>query len=185
MMSDAADRWNARYADAADSVPEAARVLLQGAQWLPACSPEAPLDALDLACGRAGNGQWLAERGYRVTAWDVSELVIEQIARRRPALIAHCEVRDVSSQPPEPDSFDIIVVARFLDRALCPAIAQALKPGGVLFYQTFTHGLSNDDYLLRSNELLDLFDSLNILEYHEPEPDASGKAEAQLVARRP
>ncbi len=183
-MSEAGDRWNARYADATDVVPVPARVLQCGAQWLPENDPDDALRALDLACGRAGNGQWLAERGHRVTAWDISERVIEQIRQRRPALIAQCEVRDVCAQPPSADSFDIIVVTRFLDRALCPAIAQALKPGGVLFYQTFTHGLSNADYLLEPNELLDLFDTLSILEYHEPEPDASGKAEAQLIARR-
>lgn len=183
-MSDAADRWNARYSDTDEAVPAPARVLQYGAQWLPTIEPDKSLDALDLACGRAGNGQWLAERGYRVSAWDVSERVIEQIRQRRPALIAQCQVRDVSEQPPSANSFDIIVVSRFLDRSLCPAIAQALKPGGVLFYQTFTHGLSNPDYLLKPNELLDLFDTLSILEYHEPEPDASGKAEAQLVARR-
>ncbi|MGQ7845980.1 class I SAM-dependent methyltransferase [Granulosicoccus sp. 3-233] len=183
-MSDTSDRWNARYGDGDDVVPPPARVLQYGASWLPESTSGETLQALDLACGRAGNGQWLAERGYRVTAWDISERVIEQIRQRRPAIIAQCEARDVSAQPPAAESFDIIVVARFLDRDLCPAIARALKPGGVLFYQTFTHGLSNPDYLLESNELLDLFDTLSILEYHEPEPDASGKAEAQLVARR-
>jgi tellurite methyltransferase len=99
-------------------------------------------------------------------------------------LLYDVAVRDVSEQPPLPDSFDVIVVCRFLDRNLCPAIAAALKPGGILFYQTFTQGLSNPDYLLRNNELITLFSELDILEYHEPEPDAHGKAEARLVARK-
>jgi len=93
-------------------------------------------------------------------------------------------VRDVSQQPPEPESFDVIVVSRFLDRSICPAISRALKPDGVLFYQTFVHGLSNPDFLLAPNELLSLFSELHILEYHEPVKDADGKAEARLIARR-
>lgn len=183
-MDESADRWNAHYAQAQGAVPAPAQVLLDGVRWLPETSPDKPLLALDLACGRAGNGQWLAEQGYQVSAWDISEAAIEQIRRRQPQDITSAEVRDVSAQPPEADSFDVIVVARFLDRSLCPALIRALKPGGVLFYQTFTQGLSNPDYMLMPQELPELFDTLSILEYHEPEPDASGKAEARLVARR-
>jgi hypothetical protein len=49
----------------------------------------------------------------------------------------------------------------------------ALKPGGLLFYQTFTRnkldqqGPSNPDYLLASNELLRLFKPLNVVFYQE------------------
>lgn len=161
-------------------VPAAADGQLQDPHW----SIPGRATALDLACGQAGNGQWLARRGFEVTAWDISDAAIERLQTRQPALIEHAAVRDVSAEPPAADSFDVIVVARFLDRALCPAIAQALKPGGTLFYQTFTHGLSNPDYLLRANELLFLFDSLRVLEYHEPEVGVDGKAEARLVARR-
>lgn len=184
-------------------MPAPAEVLSEGARWLtgavvaeavvvtednasdaPASSTPSAKNALDLACGRAGNGQFLAERGFQVSAWDLSDTVIEEIRGRKPALIHQASVRDVSAQPPEPNSFDIIVVARFLDRMLCPAIVQALKPGGLLFYQTFVYGLNNPDYLLAPNELLALFSDLHILEYHEPAKDRHGKAEARLVARR-
>jgi hypothetical protein len=33
--------------------------------------------------------------------------------------------------------YDVIVVSYFLYRPLLPPISQALKPGGLLFYQTF------------------------------------------------
>ena len=178
-------KWNARYQFSGDSVPAPARVLSQGVRWLPAISDSSNNQphALDLACGLAGNAHFLAERGYHVSAWDSSSAVIEKVCARKPAVIAEARVRDVVTHPPEPASFDIIVVSRFLHRAMCPAIAGALKPGGVLFYQTFVHGLSNPDYLLAPNELLTLFQSLQVLEYHEPAKDGDGKSEARLIAR--
>ena len=167
-------------------------VLTQGLRWLPDSQAGPPDNdqsdnrrkALDLACGRAGNAHLLAQTGFCVSAWDISDAVIDHIKQRQPAIIDHALVRDVSQQPPEPDSFDVIVVSRFLDRSICPAIARALKPGGVLFYQTFVHGLSNPDYLLAPNELLTLFSDLDTLDYHEAAKDEHGKAEAWLVARR-
>ena len=191
MTKSIASKWNVRYAYSGEPIPAPAEVLSRGERWLPDPSVRptdsgaaTKLTALDLACGRAANGQWLALRGFHVSAWDISETVVEEIRSRKPSLLDDVAVRNVSEQPPLPDSFDVIVVCRFLDRNLCPAIVAALKPGGILFYQTFTQGLSNPDFLLRDNELLTLFSELDILEYHEPEPDAHGKAEARLVARR-
>ena len=209
-----AGKWNSRYAFSGDTVPPPAEVLSRNAKWLPerARASEPPGagalggatragaegegdalpgaatrgdgEALDLACGRAGNGEWLAARGYRVTAWDISAKVVEAIGARPASGIARAEVRDVLADPPAPETFDVIVVARFLERALCPAIARALRPRGVLFYQTFTHGLANPRYLLGPNELLELFPSLVVLSYREPAPGADGRAEAMLVARQ-
>ncbi|MFK7995689.1 MAG: class I SAM-dependent methyltransferase [Granulosicoccus sp.] len=189
-MKSEASKWNARYAYSGRGIPPPAQVLSRGVRWLPEVdaqvSPqtaEAPR-ALDLACGRAANGQFLADRGFKVSAWDISENVIQEIRTRNPFVLEEALVRDVSTHPPEPDSFDVIVVSRFLDRKLCSAISGALKPQGVLFYQTFVHGLSNPDYLLAPNELLSLFSDLHVLEYHEPEKDVNGKAEAQFVGMR-
>ncbi len=186
MTSDTSSKWNTRYAKSGASLPPPADVLLCSERWLPGLASErANLKALDLACGRAANAEWLGQQGYHVTAWDISEAVIADIQQRPSSRIALAQVRDVSVQPPAPHSFDIIVVCRFLDRSLCPAISAALKPGGILFYQTFTQGLSNPDYLLKSDELPRLFERLSVLEYHETEPDESGKAEARLIARCP
>ncbi len=185
MTEQITSKWNARYNYSGAPVPPPADVLSRGARWLPTMSSEDEARcALDLACGRAANAQWLANRGFIVSAWDISEVVIDAIRQRQPCLITEAIVRDVTLHPPEPASFDVIVVSRFLDRSLCPAISAALKPGGTLFYQTFTHGLSNPNYLLNPNELLSLFAELDILEYHEPPPNAAGKAEARLIARR-
>lgn len=171
-------KWDARYAYSGDAVPAPAEVLSRQAVHLPPAGR-----ALDLACGRAGNGEWLAARGFDVTAWDVSPVVIDAIVARRASGIARTEVRDVLENPPAPASFEVIVVARFLERALCPAISAALVPGGLLYYQTFTHGLNNPDYLLKEAELADLFPALEVLHFSEQVPDADGRAEAMFVAR--
>lgn len=200
-MNDSADKWNTRYAESTSlaanresgTAPDGnrakqrqpAEVLTRFAHWLPdPTGRQQRVQALDLACGRAGNAEWLAGRGFHTTAWDISQVAIEDILERRPRLVDCAETRDVIEQPPEPESFDVIVVSRFLERAVCPAIAAALKPGGTLFYQTFTQGLTNPDYLLKPNELPALFGQLHIREYRDPEVNESGKAEAQLVARR-
>ncbi|MEE9319786.1 MAG: class I SAM-dependent methyltransferase [Granulosicoccus sp.] len=184
--SPTASKWNARYAYSGEPLPAPAEVLSRGERYLPRSQSSvsvAPLLALDLACGRAASGEWLAARGFNVTAWDISEKVIASIKERPGSRIAIAEARDVVTAPPLTQSFDVIVVCRFLERSICPAIAAALKPGGVLFYQTFTHGLSNPDYLLGSNELPELFSMLNVYSYEEPEPDSADRAEAKLVGR--
>ena len=176
-------KWNSRYAFSGDTLPPPAAVLSRGARWLPAIGDPAPL-ALDLACGRAANAEWLGTRGFTTYAWDFSEKVVADINARKHSRITLAEVRDVVAEPPDTGRFDVIVVSRFLDRGLCPAISAALTSGGVLYYQTFTHGLSNPNYLLGENELPQLFPELEVLDYLEPAPDKNGKAEAQLIARR-
>lgn len=70
-------------------------------------------------------------------------------------------------------SYDVVVVSRFLDRNLKDAIIGALKPGGLLFYQTFDRdkvggaGPNNPDYLLSNNELLRMFSLLQVVFYRE------------------
>jgi hypothetical protein len=82
-------------------------------------------------------------------------------------------VRDLTAAPPPPEHFDLILVAHFLDRGLCPAIARARRPGGLLFYQTFSReavsdrGPSNRAYRLGPNELLDLFRGLVVRAYRD------------------
>lgn len=184
LVSDAsASKWNARYAYSGDSIPPPAEVLSRFVACLPGTAGDAGR-ALDLACGRAGNGEWLGARGFEVTAWDASDAVIAALRARPGSRIAHPEVRDVVAMPPPANTFDVIVVARFLERALCPAIVAALRPGGVLFYQTFTHGLTNPAFLLEPGELPALFSELEVCHYHEESPVGTGRAEAMLVGRK-
>ena len=77
------------------------------------------------------------------------------------------------SDPPLPNSYDLIVVTHFLDRSLAPLLMDALRPNGLLFYQTFTRtcvregGPTNPGFRLADNELLSLFSPLHLIVYRE------------------
>ncbi len=162
-------KWDQRYRSA-EGLPEPALILREFGHLLPP-----PADALDLACGLGASALWLAQRGFRVSAWDLSPVAIRQLsaqAQERGLPVA-AAVRNVIFEPPPPGRFDLILVAHFLERRLAPAIAAALRPGGLLFYQTFSReavsdcGPSNPMYRLAPNELLGLFPDLIVRAYSD------------------
>ena len=186
------DRWDQRHAAAAD-IGAPAQVLLENAHLLPAHGV-----ALDLACGRGPNALWLAEHtGLEVHAWDVSPVGLARlraVARER-GLAVTTEARDVVARPPQPASCDVLVVTHFLERAIVPALISALRPGGLLLYQTFTReavsarGPSTPEWRLARNELLDLFAGLIVRAYREEgrlgDRSRGLRDLAYLVAERP
>jgi len=170
----------------------AAAVLADSLHLLPARGR-----ALDLACGLGSNAMLLAGSGLDTEAWDYSPVALarlEERARRQGLNITPCE-RDVEQAPPEPGSFDVIVVANFLHRPTAPALIQALRPGGVLFYQTWSRarvsdaGPSNPDFRLAEGELLTVFADLQPLLYREEGDQGDTRHGlrdiAQLIARKP
>ncbi len=186
------DKWEQRPAAADWAAARPSALLEQFQHLLP---PQGR--ALDLACGLGANGRLLARRGLDTWAWDRSTVAIDRVAAdaREQRLALHAERRDVVAAPPTPDSFDVIVVSRFLERALCPAIAAALRPGGLLFYQTFVRddvgprGPANPAYRLERNELLRLFPQLTLRLYREEgrvgDITQGVRDEAWLIAQRP
>lgn len=169
-MQTAQQKWDGIYQTASDDEPRATEVLQNNHYLLPKQGV-----ALDLACGLGGNALMLAEKGLMVHAWDISPIAIAKLdaLAESKGLEIHTEVRDVISLPPAPNSVDVLVVSLFLSRELCPALAAAVKPGGVLLYQTYcaekvsAGGPSNPDYLLEDNELLRLFPNMKLRVYRE------------------
>ena len=162
-------KWDAIYRQSQHK-PEPARVLIENACLLPSRGR-----ALDLACGQGGNAMLMAAAGLTVDAWDISAVTIKNLQDQAADRNLHINARqcniEASILPTE--AYDVIVISRFLDRALCNEIMVALKAGGLLFYQTFTRdklaalGPSNPEYLLASNELLHLFAPLTLIFYQE------------------
>lgn len=195
-MADSAEsdarKWDRRHAANGDDAPRPARVLAENLHLLPATGL-----ALDLACGRGANALQLAAAGLETQAWDISTIALGHVARGAAAVGVgiHTECRDVVANPPPPSSFEVIVVSHFLDRSLAPHLVAALRPGGVLFYQTFTRaavddtGPGNPLYRLAPNELLRLFSVLQVLVYREEDrvgdTGRGWRNEAMLVGRRP
>ena len=169
-MSHPSTKWNNRYRSIKISDGTPSRVLEENAHLLPKGGR-----ALDLACGLGANALLLAKRGLNTSAWDVSEVVIAKLQAyaEKLTLGVRAQVRDVESYPPAENSFDVIVVSRFLERSLVPRLIKALKPNGLIFYQTFTQDAVNDTgpsslaYRLKPNELLIMFRPLRILVYRE------------------
>lgn len=164
------DKWDARYQDADPAQATPCRVLAEFSHLLPGGGR-----ALDLASGLGGNALLLAERGLETEAWDISPVAVAKLDAHARALglPLTASVRDVERAPPEPGAFDVIVVSYFLERGLAPALIDALRPGGLLFYETFTRekvddsGPSNPEFRLAPNELLHLFSPLRLLAYRE------------------
>jgi tellurite methyltransferase len=184
-------KWDARYGEGDAAAARPCAVLETFRHLLPSAGP-----ALDLACGLGGNALLLAAGGLQTSAWDLSPVAIAKLERYAAGrgLPLRAEVRDVQLRPPEPESFDVIAVGYFLDRDLAPALQRALRPGGLLFYQTWTReavddrGPGNPDFRLGPNELLRLFPGLRVIAYREEglfgDPAQGLRNEAWLVAAR-
>lgn len=159
-------KWDKIYAQDSAEVWPAAEVLQENRHLLPKSG-----SALDVACGLGANALLLARQGLSTHAWDISEVAIDKLnsVALQAGLSLQATMRDISIQPPDERSFDVIVVAHFLDRSVMPSLVAALKPGGLIFYQTFTRekvtdsGPSCADFRLKPNEFLIFFQSLRII----------------------
>ena len=184
------DKWNRIYSDStSNESPHVARVLFENAHLLPKRGV-----ALDLACGRGGNALFLSKQGLTTHAWDVSSTVLEQLQSFPEAKSIQTCVFDAEREDLPIEQFDVIVVSRFLHRPLLPQLVDALKPEGLLYYQTFIAdkaqnvGPNRADYLLQPNELLNRFREMKILVYREEgltgDQSQGFRNEALLVAQK-
>ena len=120
--------------------------------------------ALDVACGEGRNSIFLAQRGFQVTALDISEVGLGKAKKRAEAegLVIDFQAADLDEYHFS-EQFDLIINFNFLLRNLIPMELQALSPGGLLIIDTImespqllaTH--KNPAYFLRSGELLQVF----------------------------
>jgi 2-polyprenyl-3-methyl-5-hydroxy-6-metoxy-1,4-benzoquinol methylase len=164
------EKWDRIYQQRLAAELEPTEVLLENAHLLPVAG-----EALDLACGLGGNALYLAQHGFSVTAWDISPVAIEALSKKALdlGLKIAAQALDVETQAFPQEAFDVVVVSRFLSRPLAQVIRNSLKPGGLLFYQTYIkdklspYGPSNPDYLLSENELIQLFKGMRVLVYRE------------------
>jgi len=96
--------------------------------------------ALDLGCGQGRNAVWLAQRGWRVTAVDYSDVAIDrarQLAAAQDVEVEWIEA-DVTSFIPPAGAFYLVLIA-YLQipashrRKVLAQAAAALASGGTLF----------------------------------------------------
>lgn len=161
-------KWNDIYQNDDFSLP--AEVLTDNSFLLPENG-----SALDLASGLGANALFMAAHGLETNVWDISSIALKKLQQKAKQKNLSLLVKQVFIEPtifPE-NTFDVIVVSRFLDRSLSNAIIESLKIGGLLFYQTYvrekrgTSGPKNPMFLLGRNELLTLFSPLHLVSYRE------------------
>ncbi len=191
-MNDLREKWDRIYSQDQPDRHAPVQLLTENAFLLPPAGR-----ALDLACGLGANAIFLAEKGLKVTALDISSTAIEKLrafaGRRELAIEARQEALTPASL--QASAFDVIVISRFLDRSLKDAILAALKPGGLLFYQTFTRlkvhagGPNNPAYLVDTGELLRLFSALRTVYYRDNavlgDIRQGLRNEAQFIGQKP
>lgn len=175
------------------AIDEPAGWLVANRDVLPRCiaGAHAPR-ALDVACGRGRHALWLAAAGFEVEAVDRDTEALTALARRASELGLGAATRVADLEQPATSlgvaCYDLVVVFRYLHRPLFPAIRRALRPGGVLVYETFTAAQAtrgrptNPAFLLQSGELRALVAPLEVVRQHEG--DVGGEMLAGVVARR-
>ena len=154
--------------------------------------------ALDLAAGAGRDAVFLAKRGWNVMAVDIKQDALNRVLD----LATQNEVSEkidtlkldleagTERLPFEAESYDLIIVMRYLYRPLLPKLSSLLKDEGLLFYSTFMEGSEkfgsprNPNYLLRKGELAETYSGLTIIKDHIHHlPD--GRPVASFLAQKP
>jgi tellurite methyltransferase len=162
-------------------------------EWAARLAPRvpAPRRALDLAMGRGRHAIELARNGLRTYGvdrrLDAVRDAVDLASSEGLTLQVWCA--DLTEFPLPPGAFDLVVVARYLQRSLFSAIRETITPGGLVVYETFTarqreHGTgpTSPDHLLEPGELRERFSGFEVLFDQEV---TSPEAVARIVARRP
>ena len=152
--------------------------------------------ALDLASGEGRNAVFLAQTGWKMDAVDISPVGLRKsrkLAKEAGVKINFLQA-DLDSYPIARGKYDLIMVLYFWNRRLLPQIKRGLKNGGRILFETYTletllrglQGPREAKYLLKANELLDLFRDFRVLFYREGIFREGGrrKAIASLIAEK-
>ena len=182
------DKWERRYSEGSYTARTHPTALLE--EWLIRL-PRGR--ALDMACGAGRNALFLAAAGYQVDAMDISSVALARGAARAAEL--GVEVNwvnvDLDTAALSADSYDLVVVARYVNRGITDALMASLREGGHLLYEQHfltdqeVDGPRSQSFRLEPNELLEMFRGLRVLYYREAlttDRDGRTMALAQLIA---
>ncbi len=194
------DKWNARYLAGAYEERTHPSALLEhwaGRLQVTGLVPK----AIDLACGSGRNALFLARRGWRVDAVDISPVALARLRAAAEAenLPVNCVERDLEPASSALDGFanrnyDLALSMRYTDVPLVGALPRVITPGGHLIAEMHlitektVAGPRNPRFRVTPGELRKAGAALELLYYHEglvTDPDGRTVALAQLVGRQP
>jgi len=146
---------------------------------------------LDVAMGTGRNATYLARIGFDVEGIDISPEAVSTALEwaREAGVTIKARVADLEGGHfIEKDAYEVIICFNYLQRSLIPQIRDGLQKGGMVVYETFIVDQAqfgkpkNPDYLLRHNELLDMFRDFRCLRYREGV--FGPKAIASIIAQK-
>jgi SAM-dependent methyltransferase len=179
------ERWDVRYAPRQLVMGEDPKALVLELE------PALPRSgrALEIASGEGQLVLWLARRGLRVTAVDISAVALGKLSARAAAegLDGHVELieRDLDrGLPPLEPGFDLASCLDFYSPAVVAEARELLAPGGLLLVEVLlqTPGGASP-HRAEPGEALGFATGLQLQFYREGM--VQGRGVAQLLAQRP
>jgi len=147
--------------------------------------------ALDIACGMGRHSKYLATLGFEVDALDISSVALEQL-KGIPQI--HPKEVDFDTYRLPKETYNLIVCTYYLERRLFPQMIEALKPNGMILFETFLdhpeneRAPSNPDFMLKKGELEAHFakecELLHIPEFWDEDYLGYRTMKASMVARK-
>lgn len=138
--------------------------------------------SLDVACGTGDNALYLAQRGY--TSYGVDGSIEGLLHCQRKAIDNRLEVTlfvaDLEHLSLPGNSFDVIVVMRYLDRKLIPLLKRTLRLEGLLLFKTFNQNFLKEKpsfpkaYVLHEGELKAWFEDWRCVDTNDSADNADG-----------
>ncbi|HMH19660.1 MAG TPA: class I SAM-dependent methyltransferase, partial [Burkholderiales bacterium] len=141
---------------------------------------------LDVATGHGRHLRYLRSLGFAAVGIDRDEAALAALKGLSGIEIRVADI-EVAPWPFASGEFDGVVVTNYLHRPLFPDLVAALRPGGVLIYETFAVGNerygrpSNPAFLLRPGELLHSLEPLAVVAFEEGLVSAPKQAVVQRV----
>ncbi len=162
-MEEDRKRWNKKYSEG-NYLTEVNKAVVEYSKLAKG------KNALDIAAGMGRNSKYLVEHGFSVDAVELSDVAVENLKRIKGLNVIQA---DLDNYILEPDKYDLIICINYLNRQLFPLIKNALRPAGILIYETLMRGEETDKlhrnplFLVKPGELREAFNTLKVLKYNE------------------
>ena len=166
------DFWNGKFSDPKfEFNRQPSRLLVDAVEG------RHPGDALDLGMGEGRNAIYLAQRGWRVTGVDLSDVAVAQAKKRAAGLGVRLDttIDDLDHYDFGRGRWDLITLfymhawLRGARPRSVERVRDALRPGGLLVIEGFA---GNEGYMFQTNELLRDFGDMKILRYEDTQAEA-------------